>query len=359
MSAPTPDKRALGRWLAIFAATVFVLVLVGGATRLTESGLSITEWKPVSGVVPPMNEAAWNAEFDAYKRIPQYAQMNAAMTLDQFKVIFWWEFAHRFLARLVGLIFALPFFWFLAKKRIPRELMPRLVTIGVLIIVQAALGWYMVASGLVERVNVSQYRLAAHLSLALVLYLLAVWTADRLTADRSPLTVDGAAPVVNGQRSTVSGQRILIALLLLASLTVISGAFVAGLRAGHIYNEFPRMGAGFIPIEYGTMSPWWKDLLENPASAQFNHRVLAMVTLVAVIVGFVRARAGAHQALRSRLNLVLGAVLVQVALGITALLLSVPVVVGIAHQAGALLLLTALVLSLSEAERYGRPVQPN
>jgi cytochrome c oxidase assembly protein subunit 15 len=350
MSAPTPDKRALGRWLAIFAATVFVLVLVGGATRLTESGLSITEWKPVSGVVPPMSEAAWNAEFDAYKRIPQYAQMNAAMTLDQFKVIFWWEFAHRFLARLVGLIFALPFFWFLAKKRIPRELMPRLVTIGLLIIVQAALGWYMVASGLVERVNVSQYRLAAHLSLALVLYLVAVFTADQL--------------VRNGGVELEAGSRRLPAttlrwLLGLVSVTVISGAFVAGLRAGHIYNEFPRMGAGFIPIEYGTMTPWWKDLLENPASAQFNHRLLAMVTLVAVIVGFVRARAGAHQALRSRLNLVLGAVLIQVALGITALLLSVPVVVGIAHQAGALLLLTALVLSLSEAERYGRPVQPN
>ena len=158
------NRRAIGRWLAIWAATVFVLVLVGGGTRLTESGLSITEWKPLSGVVPPLNDVAWQAEFEKYKQIPQYEQMNAGMTLDQFKGIFWWEFIHRILARLGGLVFAAPFFWFLARRRIPRELMPRLVTIGTLLIAQAALGWYMVASGLVDRVNVSQYRLAAHLS---------------------------------------------------------------------------------------------------------------------------------------------------------------------------------------------------
>jgi cytochrome c oxidase assembly protein subunit 15 len=339
---PASDRTTLGRWLAVFAATVFVLVLVGGATRLTESGLSITEWKPVSGAIPPMTDAAWNAEFEAYKQIPQFAQMNASMTLDQFKVIFWWEFAHRFLARVVGLVFAIPFFWFLAKKRIPRELMPRLVTIGVLIIAQAALGWYMVASGLTERVNVSQYRLAAHLSLAIFLYLTAVWTADALLRPAS----SGSDPQSAG-RSRLAVRR-LQALLALASITVLSGAFVAGLRAGHIYNQFPLMGPALIPAEYGQLSPWIRNWFENPAAAQFNHRWLAVATALAVLIHWFRFRASAWPALRTRLNLVAASVGLQFALGITVLLLSVPVVVGVAHQAGALLVLTTLTLALRE-----------
>lgn len=337
-----PGTRSLGRWLAFFAATVFVLVLVGGGTRLTESGLSITEWKPVRGVVPPMSETAWNAEFNAYKKIPQYQQMNAGMTLDQFKAIFWWEFAHRFMARFVGLVFAIPFFWFLAKKRIPRELMPRLVAIGVMIIAQAALGWYMVASGLTARVNVSQYRLAAHLSLALVIYLVAVRAADTL------LNGNDSEPWAARRERPAASSRSAALLLGLAFITVVSGAFVAGLRAGHIYNEFPFMGAGLVPMEYGSTSPLWKDFLENPATAQFNHRVLAMVMLIATIV----------IALRAKFWRVLTAVGVQVALGITALLLSVPVIVGVAHQAGALLVLTTIMLAYGEAERSGRPDQP-
>lgn len=346
----------LGGWLAIWSAVVFVLVLVGGGTRLTESGLSITEWKPLSGVVPPLTDANWTVEFEKYKQIPQYAQMNAGMSLAQFKAIYLWEYVHRMLARAGGLVFAIPFFWFAFTKRIPRTLMPRLITIGTLTVAQAALGWFMVASGLTQRVNVSQYRLAAHLSLAVVIYLVSVWTADsllngndndELTADGSRLTADGGAGF---KGDAAKWRNALRRLLALTFITLVSGAFVAGLRAGKIYNEFPMMGTGLIPIEYGLMLPWWKNLFENPAAVQFNHRFLAMATLLAVAIFWFRARTAAGAALRIRLNLVFVAAAVQVALGITVLLLGVPVLVGVAHQGGALLVLTALTLALRATE---------
>ena len=342
------DRIAIGRWLAVWAAMLFLLVLVGGGTRLTESGLSITEWKPVSGVVPPLTEAAWEAEFAKYRLIPQFAQLNAGMTLGDFKGIFWWEFLHRLLARLVGVVFVLPLGWLAVRRRIPRELLPRLATLGILMGLQGAMGWYMVASGLTGRVNVSQYRLAAHLSLALVIYIVTVWTADELVTGRSgdggaPAT---AAPPAAGWRAAPS---VLRRLLALAFITVVSGAFVAGLRAGKIYNEFPMMGARLVPVEYGAMSPWWKNLFENPAAAQFNHRLLAIVTLLTVVLAWARLRRAATGALRARWDLVLVAAGVQVALGITVLLLAVPIAIGVAHQAGALLVLTALTLALREA----------
>lgn len=336
MTDHTLDRVTIGRWLAIWAASLFLLVLIGGGTRLTESGLSITEWKPVTGVIPPLGDAAWTVEFEKYKQIPQYAQMNSGMTLGGFKAIYWWEFLHRFWARFVGVVFVIPLLWLAIKRRIPHDLLPRLGTLGVLMGLQGAMGWYMVASGLTARVNVSQYRLAAHLSLALVIYLLTVWTADALINGKSGATGQAA-------RGTLRG------MLLIAFLTVLSGAFVAGLRAGKIYNTFPMMGAGLMPIEYGTMSPWWKDFFENAASAQFNHRFLAAVTLFTTIAGWVQARHGASEKLKSRLNLVMLAVLIQVTIGITVLLLAVPVPVGVAHQAGALLVLTALTLALREA----------
>lgn len=358
MTDRTIDRVATGRWLAAWAASLFLLVLVGGGTRLTESGLSITEWRPVSGVVPPLTDAAWQAEFDKYKEIPQYALMNEGMTLSQFKGIFWWEFLHRFWARLVGVVFVLPLLWLAWKRRIPRDLLPRLVGLGILMGLQGAMGWYMVASGLTARANVSQYRLAAHLSLALVIYLVTVWTADALMSeakDEKRKTTDtaGAVAMQANERLAQHRRRAPVATLrgmfAIAFLTVVSGAFVAGLRAGKIYNEFPRMGAGFVPVEYVSMSPWWRNFFENPAAAQFDHRLFAMITLCVAIVGWVQVRVGASDALKSRLNLVLAAGVVQVLLGITALLLAVPVPVGVAHQAGALLVLTALTLALREA----------
>ncbi len=341
------DEQRIGRWLAVWAAVVFALVLVGGGTRLTESGLSITEWKPLSGVVPPLNDAAWAAEFEKYKQIPQYSQMNAGMTLDAFKGIYLWEYFHRLLARLGGLVFAIPFFWFALRRKVPPGVMPWLVTIGTLTIAQAALGWYMVASGLTERVNVSQYRLAAHLSLAIVIYLVTVWEADRLLNGNSERTVDGERFTVDGAKWNAALKR----LLAMAALTVVSGAFVAGLRAGKIYNEFPMMGAGLVPVDYGTMTPWLKNWFENPAAAQFNHRWLAIATLLAVGIVWFRARPAAVGAMRQRLDLVLVAAIGQVAIGITVLLLGVPVIIGVAHQAGALLVLTALTLAVRQANQ--------
>lgn len=342
MNTTTIDRITIGRWLTAWAGMLFLLVLIGGGTRLTESGLSITEWKPVSGVLPPLTDATWQSEFDKYKLIPQYAKMNAGMTLGAFKAIFWWEFLHRFWARLVGVVFVLPLLWFALRRRLPGALLPRLGTLGVLMGLQGAMGWYMVSSGLTARVNVSQYRLAAHLSLALVIYLLTIWTADGLLAEKRP-------PVANNGSRSRAPKGSLMALLALAFLTVVSGAFVAGLRAGRIYNEFPFMGAGFVPVEYGTMVPWWKSLFEDPASAQFDHRVLAIVTLLAVIGVALTVRKHAWPRLRSRLTLMMVAVAVQVTLGITVLLLAVPVAIGMAHQAGALLLLTAVTLAAREA----------
>ncbi len=342
MTDHTLDRITIGRWLTVWAGMLFVLVLIGGGTRLTESGLSITEWKPVSGVLPPLSEAAWQTEFDKYKRIPQYATMNAGMTLDAFKGIFWWEFLHRLWARLVGVVFVLPLIWFALRRRLPGALLPRLAALGILMGLQGAMGWYMVSSGLTARVNVSQYRLAAHLSLALVIYTLTVWTADTLLAERRPPAAN------NGDRSRAP-RGALLGLLLLTFLTVVSGAFVAGLRAGRIYNEFPFMGAGLVPVEYGRMNPWWKSLFEDPASAQFDHRLLAMLTLVIVLGVALAVRKNAWPRLRSRLTLVMLAVTLQVTLGITALLLAVPVAIGVAHQAGALVLLTTVTLATREA----------
>lgn len=268
--------------------------------------------------------------------------MNAGMTLAQFKGIYLWEYFHRLLARMGGLVFAIPFFFYAFTKRVPRGLMPRLVTIGTLTVAQAALGWFMVASGLTQRVNVSQYRLAAHLSLAVVIFLLSLWTADSLLA----------GPPAAGTRFTADEGKwrsALKRLLALTFLTLVSGAFVAGLRAGKIYNEFPMMGARLVPAEYSSLSPWWKNLFENPSAVQFNHRLLAVTTLLAIGIFWFRSRAAAGAALRTRLDLVFVAIAVQVALGITTLLLGVPVLVGVAHQGGALLVLTALTLSLRQA----------
>ena len=329
-----------GRWLAIWAVTLFILFLVGGATRLTESGLSITEWKPVTGILPPLGDAAWQDAFARYQRIPQYSRMNAGMTLASFKAIYLWEFAHRLWARLVGVVFAVPLLWFVVRGTAPRPLWPRLFVLLVLMGAQGAMGWYMVKSGLTERVNVSQYRLAAHLALALVIYLLAVWTAVDLL---SPGTADT-------EFRPPQTRRVLASLTALAFGTVISGAFVAGLRAGKIYNTFPTMGGQWMPAEYASLAPWWRNLFENPSAAQFDHRMLAYATVGGVIAAWWWLRsATAGPRLRGRMHLVLGAALLQVALGVATLLLAVPVLLGVAHQAGAILLLTSLVFALHAA----------
>jgi cytochrome c oxidase assembly protein subunit 15 len=329
---PSATHRAVGLWLAGWAVMVFLTVIIGGATRLTESGLSITEWKPVSGVVPPLNEAQWQVEFEKYQRIPEYQQVNRGMSLGQFKAIFLWEYVHRLWARLVGLAFAVPFALFLARGRLERPLAGRLWLILALTGAQAAMGWFMVQSGLTERTDVSQYRLAAHLGLALVIYVLTVWTAADLLRPAPNATVEHVGGVRRGA----------LALLALTFLTAIAGAFVAGLDAGKAYNTFPLMGGKVVPDGYLLLHPWWRNLFENVATVQFNHRLLGVTTLLLALG--LRVRAGEARipvAARGFAGIAALVAVGQAVLGVSTLLFAVPIPIAVLHQGGAVLLLTA------------------
>jgi cytochrome c oxidase assembly protein subunit 15 len=329
------DARAVGIWLVVWAMLCFAIVLVGGATRLTESGLSITEWKPVTGVVPPHTPAQWAAEFEKYRRIPQYQRLNAGMSLDGFKAIYLWEFWHRIVARLAGLAFALPFAWFALRRRVPRFARGRIAWLLALLAAQGAMGWWMVSSGLSVRTEVSQYRLAAHLTLAFILLGVTVWTAADLLEGRRTRRIHS-----RGWRD-----RVLPALVALVGLTSASGALVAGLRAGRVFNTFPLMAGRIVPPGYGQLDPFWRNLFENHAAVQFDHRVLALTTFFAVVATWAALRRSSPPRLARRLDLALGAALLQLTLGISTLLLAVPVTLGVAHQGGAALLLVTVVLA--------------
>lgn len=347
--APLPDsaRRRIGTWLALWAAMVLVLVLIGGATRLTESGLSITEWKPVTGVIPPLNERAWEAEFARYQQIPEYRQLNLGMSLSQFQVIYLWEFSHRLWARLVGLALALPLLYFLWRRELRGALAWRIGGILVLTGLQGAMGWYMVKSGLTIRTDVSQYRLAAHLALALVVYALAVWTAAGL------LGVGGRVEMADRQGDAKLRRRTAW-FAGFVFFTIISGAFVAGLDAGHAWNTFPLMGGRAVPPGYAALSPWYLNAFENIAAVQFHHRLLGMtVALLSLLLW--RSSRGVALPDRARRWFAWLAVLAlaQVGLGITTLLLAVPVPLGVLHQLGAVLVFTTALLALASLETKG------
>jgi cytochrome c oxidase assembly protein subunit 15 len=329
-----PGQRAIRLWLYAVAALIFAMVLVGGATRLTESGLSIVEWKPVTGTLPPMSETAWQAEFDKYKTIPQFQQLNHAMTLHEFKTIFWWEWTHRLMGRVIGAAFLLPFLFFLMKGWVGPGLRGRLWFIFALGALQGAVGWWMVASGLSERVNVSQYRLATHLILACVIFAAIVWTAARL-GQREPV----AAP----PRIRASA----IALLVLVLLQLYLGALVAGLRAGLIYNTWPLIDGSFIPDAARLMhdTPAWRNFFENTLTVQFNHRMVAYALwLFAVLHAVDVARTLKRgPAMGHALGLAV-LITLQAALGILTLLYQVPIGLALAHQAGAILVLALAVV---------------
>jgi cytochrome c oxidase assembly protein subunit 15 len=312
-------------WLFAVAVLVFLLVSVGGATRLTGSGLSITEWQPIMGVLPPLTEAAWQEAFQKYKQIPQYQHVNRGMSLDAFKAIYWWEWTHRFLARLVGIVFALPFLYFLATGRIAGPLRGKLAGILALGGLQGFIGWYMVRSGLAERVDVSQYRLALHLSLAFAIFGAVLWVALSLGPSR-------AGPSAPPTR--LRAQAGIVAALVF--LQVMAGAFVAGLRAGAGYNTWPLMEGRLVPQGLGALSPWWANLFENALTVQFNHRLLAYAIAAAVAwhLWSLMRRMELARAHVSGWALAL-AVLAQIGLGIWTLLARVPLELGLAHQAGA------------------------
>jgi heme a synthase len=315
------NRRAIAWWLFGVAALVFIMVVVGGLTRLTESGLSITEWKPVTGAIPPMSEEHWQEEFDLYRQIPQYQLINKGMSLSEFKTIYWWEWSHRFLGRLIGVAFLVPFLWFALTGRIERAMVPRLLFLFVLGGAQGALGWWMVMSGLTERTEVSQYRLAAHLGLATLIYGALIWTALDMFHGRSTRFLSGLSKAA-------------LALIVLVFAQTILGAFVAGIRAGLIYNTWPLMAGAFIPDGLMRIEPLWHNFFENHLTVQFQHRMAAYLLLVLAAwhAWSARKSEGAAGA-----NLLVAAVVAQAALGIWTVLWVVPIPLGAAHQAGAMI----------------------
>jgi len=322
------DRKAVRIWLGVVVFTLFCLVLVGGATRLTDSGLSITEWKPIHGVIPPLSAEEWEEEFRLYQRIPQYQEVNRDMTVDEFKSIFWWEWAHRFLARSIGVVFALPLIFFWATGRIEKRLRWPLAGVLALGGFQGFIGWWMVSSGLTKLVSVSQYRLATHLVMACLIFSACVWIMRGL----SPHS-DDAAPEGRAKAGAV-----LLAVMSLFQIYL--GALVAGLDAGFSYNTWPLMDGAIIPGDLFVQQPWWINLFENPKTVQFVHRLGAYLLLAIALwhmVVMLRAAPGATHARRA--VLLFGLVCLQAVLGISTLLMQVPLDLALTHQAGALIVL--------------------
>jgi cytochrome c oxidase assembly protein subunit 15 len=341
MTGPTAQigfrLRAVRWWLVVMALLIAAMVLVGGATRLTESGLSIVEWKPVTGALPPLTQEQWSQAFDGYKAIPQYRELNAGMTLDQFKTIFWWEWSHRLLGRFIGVAYLLPFLWFLWRGMLPSDLKRRLWIIFGLGGLQGAVGWWMVASGLTKRIEVSQYRLATHLVLALLIFAAIVWTIRRLS-DR---------PLLPSSMRLRVTSRILLGLVF---LQLYFGALVAGLRAGRVFNTWPDIDGSFIPAAARLFfeQPWWRNLFDNTMTVQFEHRMTAYALFALAIlhaIDAIRSRAGA--AAKGALWLA-AAITLQAMLGILTLLQQVPISLGLTHQAVAIVVLT---LAVAQTER--------
>ncbi len=311
------ERRQVAAWLFACAALAFLVVLVGGVTRLTRSGLSIVEWQPLVGVLPPLSQAEWEALFSKYRETPEFRQVNFSMTLEGFKRIFWWEYIHRLLARLIGLVFLLPYAYFLLKKKLDRPLAWKLGGIFLLGALQGAVGWYMVMSGLVDDPKVSAVRLTMHLGVALAIFAAELWLAMQLLAPKRRF--DAFALVMP----------------MIVFAMALSGAMVAGLRAGYAYNTFPLMNGHIVPPEVMLLEPWWRNFLYNMATVQLVHRAFFWALAVLVLIAWWRSRQSPAG------NALLLAFALQASLGIATLLTGVPVGLGSAHQGGAVLVLAA------------------
>jgi cytochrome c oxidase assembly protein subunit 15 len=326
---PNPRPRAISAWLFAVAALVFLMVIVGGITRLTESGLSMVRWEPISGAIPPLNAADWQAEFDHYRSSPEYQLVNSGMTLDDFKTIFFWEYVHRLLGRIIGLAFALPLFWFWWKRAVPSGFGWTLAGLLALGGAQGAIGWWMVASGLVDVPEVSHIRLAVHLLTALLILAALIWVALDLRRGRARMPLLG------------------IWTLSLLFLQFLFGAYVAGLEAGYAFNTWPLMGEEFFPAETPMLEPFLRNFADNPVVVQFIHRWLAF--LVAAVAVWLAAGAW-NRGFKSEGAALVGAVSAQILLGILTLLSGVQIDIAVAHQGMAALLLAAVVVA---AHRLG------
>jgi cytochrome c oxidase assembly protein subunit 15 len=333
--------RRVATWLFACCALVFAMVVVGGVTRLTHSGLSIVEWQPIVGTLPPLSEAEWQQTFEKYRQTPEYRQVNQGMTLAGFQRIFWWEYFHRLLGRLIGVAFFVPLVWFALRREIPAGHAGLLVGIFVLGGLQGAMGWYMVQSGLVDDPRVSQFRLTAHLGLALAIFAAMFWIGLSL---RHPPGKAGSIP--RPVRRWANGVAMLVFVMAL------SGGFVAGIRAGLAYNTFPLMNGRLVPPEIFMLEPWWRNFFWNMATVQFDHRAIAwlLAVLVPVLWWKLRSTAGLSSRARTGGHLLLAMAVAQISLGIATLLLGVPLPLAAAHQAGAVLLFAA-ALNVAHALR--------
>lgn len=338
---PRPRPKPISNWLLAVAALVLAMIVVGGITRLTESGLSIVRWEPVSGVLPPLGEDAWEAEFDAYRQSPQYREVNAGMSLSEFKNIYFWEYVHRLLGRLIGLAFALPLLWFAAKRAIPPGYGWKLVGLLALGGLQGAIGWWMVASGLVDVPEVSHIRLAVHLLTAFAIFGGLLWVAldlRRLAAD--PAARPARLPTLA------------IWTLSLTALQFLFGAYVAGLEAGYAFSSWPKMGDEWFPAGTPWLDPWLRNFVDNPIVVQFVHRWLAFGVAGAALL---LARAAWRRGFALEAILLVVAIALQIELGVLTLLTGVDIRIAAAHQGMAALVLAAILLA---SHRLGRPAAP-
>ena len=328
MFATERKDRAVATWLLICCGLVFAMVVLGGFTRLTGSGLSMVDWRPLMGVLPPLTDAEWQRVFEMYQLTPEFQKVNSAFGVEEFKSIFWLEYLHRLLGRTIGIVFIVPLIFFLTRGYIRMREWPKYLLMFVLGGMQGLLGWYMVKSGLVDVPHVSQYRLTAHLFAAFVIYAYMFWVAMSLL---HPNNVP--------RKHEWYGKT--LALFILVSVTVISGGFVAGLKAGKIYKTFPMMGDYWVPPGLMALEPFWRNFFDNMATVQFDHRLLAITTFILVVAYWFTART-AQLPVRARraVHALLHTAVLQVALGIATLLLAVPVVLGAAHQGVAMLLFT-------------------
>ncbi len=322
--------RQVATWLLLCAGVIFAMIILGGVTRLTDSGLSMVEWKPLMGVIPPLSDEQWHETFDKYKQFPEYQKVNLGMSLDEFKFIFAFEYGHRVLGRLIGVMYLLPLLYFWYRGALRKEMLPSLVLLFIGGGLQGLLGWYMVKSGLVDNPDVSQYRLTAHLGFAVVLYGYMLWVAQDLWYSRDRVAAAGANKA--------------LWLVLLVFLMILSGGLVAGTRAGFTFNTWPLMGNSFFPPGLYGMEPAWLSAFEDLGTVQFNHRIFAYVLAALVTLFCVgQLRAGVSGRIRLAAQLTLAALALQLALGISTLVLQVPLVLAAAHQGGAVLLFSAVI----------------
>ncbi len=344
-AARRADRRAVAWWLLACCAMIAAMVVIGGITRLTESGLSIVEWLPFAGVLPPLTQAEWQHAFDLYRDTSEFRIQNPTMDLAGFQTIYWWEYIHRLWGRAIGVVFGLPLLWLVIRRRIERPLVPHLVALFLLGGMQGAIGYWMVASGFVDRDDVSQYRLTIHLGVAIALLGYMLWLALGLLFpdDR------GAAPVPARRLATgVAG---------VVFLTLLSGGLVAGINAGFTFNTWPLMDGGFAPHDVLSMSPWWLNAFENLGTVQFDHRMLAYATAALVLVYWLRLRPVApHSRARRAAGMLAGMVVLQVILGIATLLLVVPLPIAVTHQGGAVVLFALAIWNVWELSGPRKPV---